>query len=82
MEVREEVVRRLEGKEGWVEVRAHDFLEEQPGKGDVFMLRQILHGWSDIYATKIVRALIIVLKKGVRVVVNDVVLPEPGVVEW
>jgi hypothetical protein len=58
----------------------HDFLTEQLVRGaDVFVLRWILHDWSDKYAIKILRALVPALKSGARIVVNEAVVPEPGV---
>lgn len=37
---------------------AHNFFEEQPIKGAaVYMMRAILHDWSDTYATKILKRL-------------------------
>ena len=62
--------------EGRIEFMEHDFFTEQPVKGaDVYLLRWILHDWSDSYAIKILRALIPALKKGARVVLNETVLP-------
>jgi len=59
---------------------AHDFLTEQPVKNaDVYFFRWIFHNWSDKYSIQILRALIPALKPGARVVINDNVLPEPGV---
>lgn len=57
----------------------HDFFEEQPIIADVYLLRWILHDWSDRYAIKILRALILALKNGAKVVLNEFVLPPPGV---
>lgn len=63
-----------------VEFQAHDFFCQQPMVGaDVYLLRLILHNWSDKYATKILQALVPALKSGARVIINDQVLPEPGV---
>ncbi|OGM41087.1 O-methyltransferase [Aspergillus bombycis] len=59
---------------------AHDFLTPQPVHGaDVYLLRWILHDWSDKYCVKILQNLVPALKKGARVVVNDICIPEPGV---
>lgn len=56
--------------------KAHDFFQEQPVQGaDVYLLRMILHDWSDKYATKILQALIPALKHGAKVVINDRVMP-------
>lgn len=62
----------------------HDFLTEQPVHGaDVYFFRWILHNWSDKYCIKILRNLIPALKPGARVVINDNVLPQPGVLsQW
>ena len=59
----------------------HDFFTEQPVKGaDVYLLRWILHDWSDAYAIRILRALIPALKQGSKIVVCERILPEPGTV--
>ena len=39
----------------------------------------ILHNWSDKYCVKILRNLIPALKQGAKVVINDHVIPAPGV---
>ncbi|KAB8229433.1 O-methyltransferase [Aspergillus alliaceus] len=57
---------------------AHDFLTPQPVQADLYLLRWILHDWSDKYCVKILRSLIPGLRKGAKVVVNDVCIPEPG----
>lgn len=68
-----------ENLRGRVSFQAHDFFKEQPVKGaDVYLLRLILHDWSDKYATLIIKALIPALKPGAKVVVNDRVVPECG----
>ena len=60
---------------------AHDFFLEQPVKGaDVYLLRWILHDWSDTYAIKIIRALIPALEHTSRVVICDHIVPAPGTV--
>ncbi|KAI9664064.1 MAG: hypothetical protein M1821_007555 [Bathelium mastoideum] len=57
----------------------HDFLTEQPVKGaDVYLLRWILHDWSDKYSIKILQGLVPALKKGAKVVINDICIPPPG----
>ena len=57
----------------------HDFLTPQPVKGaDIYLLRWILHDWSDKYSVAILRNLIPALKRGAKVLVNDVCIPEPG----
>ena len=62
-----------------VSFMSHDFLTEQPVKGaDIYQFRWIFHNWSDKYCVKILQALIPALKKGVKVVINDVCVPRPG----
>lgn len=59
-----------------MDFQAHDLFDEQPVKGaDVYLLRLVLHDWSDKYAIMIIKALIPALKPGVKVVVNDRVIP-------
>ncbi|KAM7206072.1 S-adenosyl-L-methionine-dependent methyltransferase [Naviculisporaceae sp. PSN 640] len=63
-----------------VKFMTHDFLTEQPVHGaDVYFFRWILHNWSDKYCVRILRNLIPALKPGARIVINDNVLPKPGV---
>jgi hypothetical protein len=58
----------------------HDFFQPQPVKGaDVYLLRWILHDWSDKYAIRILRALIPALEKRSKIVVHEYILPEPSV---
>lgn len=47
---------------------------------DVFLLRAILHNWSDKCAVRILRNLIPAMKPGAKIIVNDIVIPEPGTV--
>ena len=57
----------------------YDFFQEQPVKGaDAYFYRWIFHNWSDKYCEKICRALIPALKPGARVLIQDILLPEPG----
>ncbi|KAF2194759.1 O-methyltransferase [Zopfia rhizophila CBS 207.26] len=57
----------------------HDFLTPQPIRyGDIYLLRWILHDWSDKYCIKILQNLIPGLRKGSKIVINDICIPEPG----
>ena len=59
----------------------HDFFEEQPIKAaNVYLLRWILHDWSDKYAVQILKALVPALTQDSKVVICEHVLPEPGTV--
>jgi hypothetical protein len=63
-----------------VEFQAHDFFDEQPVRGaDVYFLRWIFHDWSDAYCVRILRNLIPALGPKSRVVINDHVVPPPGI---
>lgn len=58
---------------------SHDFFTEQPIKdANVYLLRTILHDWSDSYCVKILRNLIPALKAGGVLLVMEQILPEPG----
>ena len=58
-----------------------DFFAEQGIRGaKVYLLRWILHDWSDKYAVQILRALVPALTKDSKVIICEHVLPEPGTV--
>ena len=62
-----------------VSFMAHDFFHEQPIlDAEVYVLRWILHDWSDKYAIRILRALKPALKDGAKIIIMESVLPEPG----
>ena len=64
---------------GRVDFMAHDFFQEQPVKdADIYVLRWILHDWSDTYATRIVQRLIPALKLGAKLLILEQILPGPG----
>ncbi|KAH8126894.1 S-adenosyl-L-methionine-dependent methyltransferase [Trichoderma asperelloides] len=58
----------------------HDFFQPQTETADAYLFRHIFHAFSDKYAINILRALIPGLKPGARIIINDIVLPDPGVV--
>ena len=59
----------------------YNFFEEQPvRKAAVYLLRWILHDWSDAYAIRILRALIPALGPRSKIVICELVLPQPGTV--
>ena len=57
---------------------AHDFLTNQPVKADAYLLRRVLHDWSDSCCINILRGLVPSLKEGARIIVNDGIAPDPG----
>ncbi len=70
--VPEDLKNRISGME-------HDFLTPQPiGGADIYLLRWILHDWSDKYCVKILHSLTPALRKGAKVVINDICIPQPG----
>ncbi|KAF2726953.1 S-adenosyl-L-methionine-dependent methyltransferase, partial [Polyplosphaeria fusca] len=64
-----------------IDLLGYDFLAVdavQPIYGaDVYLLRWILHNWSDKYAVQILRSLTPALKQGAKVLVMEVIMPEP-----
>ncbi|KAJ5721473.1 O-methyltransferase family 2 [Penicillium malachiteum] len=65
--------------ESRVRFQAHDFFQEQPVKdADIYLLRHVLHDWSNTYARKILKALIPALKPGAKIILNDRVIPGFG----
>ena len=64
-----------------VTFQVQDFLSEQTVKNaDAYLLRMILHDWSDKYCARILRNLIPALKPGAKVLINDFCLPEPNTI--
>ena len=63
-----------------VTFQAHDFTHPQPVRGvDAYLLRMILHDWSDDKAAKILRNIIAATDKtDSRLLIMDTVLPMPG----
>ncbi|KAF2758677.1 S-adenosyl-L-methionine-dependent methyltransferase [Pseudovirgaria hyperparasitica] len=60
---------------------AYDFFSgPQPETADVYLLRWVLHDWPDKYAAKILRNTIATMKPGSRILLVDVILPEPNTV--
>ena len=62
---------------------AHDFFTEPhrvAKNADVYLFCRIFHNWSDKYSIKILRCLIPALKRGARILISDICLPEPNVI--
>ena len=64
---------------GRVSGMEYDFLTPQPVKdADIYLFRWILHDWSDKYCVNILRSLVPALKKGAKILINDICIPQPG----
>ena len=57
----------------------HDFFTEQPVSADVYLFRIIFHNWSDANVIKILKSTIPAMQPGARIVLNDYLIPEPGI---
>ncbi|KAI1379802.1 sterigmatocystin 8-O-methyltransferase [Hypoxylon crocopeplum] len=64
--------------DGRVRFMAHDLFAPQPISARVFFFRWILHNWADKYCIAILRAHIPILRLGVRIIVMDTIMPDPG----
>lgn len=58
-----------------IQFEARDFFGPQESKADVFLLKLILHDWSDKYAARIVSPLLPHLKSGSRLLLLDGIVP-------
>ncbi|KAL8910059.1 MAG: hypothetical protein Q9171_004613 [Xanthocarpia ochracea] len=56
----------------------HDMFTEQPVAADVYLFRWIFHDWPDKYVIRILQQLIPVMKNGARVLINEIIMPEPN----
>ncbi|KAK2749379.1 hypothetical protein FQN57_006311 [Myotisia sp. PD_48] len=61
-----------------VNFMVHDFFTPQRIAADVYILRWILHNWSNKYCFQILRALIPALAPGARILIVETCMPEPG----
>lgn len=57
-----------------VKFLAHNFFEPQPIEADVYLLRYILHDWSDANCAAIIKNLIPKMKSNTRIIIVDVLL--------
>ena len=64
------------------EFMTHDFFDAQTIQADAYLFRNIFHNWSDTHVVKILKATIPALKPGARIIVNDIVIPEPNTLPW
>ncbi|KAI9765801.1 MAG: hypothetical protein M1840_007083 [Geoglossum simile] len=79
----EEVTKAKEGLDKKYEDRItfmqHDFFKPQPVRdADTYFFRFIFHDWPDKECVQILRNTIPALKKGAKILVCDILLPEPN----
>lgn len=69
--------------DGRLRFMGHNFFEEQPLKdADVYFFRWVLHDWSDMHATNILRSLVPALKPGSSVIIQEFIIPPSGSVPF
>lgn len=62
---------------GRVTYMAHDFFTPQSVKGDIYMLRSILHDWPDKHAIRILQNLLPSMKERTKILILEVVFAPP-----
>ncbi|KAG8161933.1 hypothetical protein KVR01_007698 [Diaporthe batatas] len=65
---------------GRVEFQEHGLFEPQTVKADVYFLRMVLRSWSDQNAVNALKAQVPVLRPGVKILIQEAVMPEPGTI--
>src|SRR4051812_21002959 len=68
-------IRELKGR---VSFMTQDFYAPQTVQADVVYYRWSLRCWADKYCILALKAQVPALKPGARVIIQDVILPEPG----
>lgn len=63
---------------GRVEFMKHDLFEPQTTKAQVYFFRMVFRNLGDKYALQALKAQIPVLRPGVKILIQDVCMPEPG----
>lgn len=63
--------------DGNVSFMAHDVFDTQLVCADVYVLRWVLHNWSDDLCVRILQAQVPALKTGEIVIVQEALLPDP-----
>lgn len=66
------------GLETRCRLEAGDFFENVPPRGDLYLLKQVLHDWQDDGAEKILRNCRAAMAGGARLLVIEIMLPEFG----
>jgi hypothetical protein len=63
---------------GRIEFVAHQLTQPQAVQAEVYFFRQIFHNWADKYAVQFLKAQTPVLRHGSKILIQDIVMPEPG----
>lgn len=61
---------------GKVHFEAHDFFLPQSRQADIYLLRHILHDWSDKYCVTILQQLVAKMKPSSLIIINDAIMGE------
>lgn len=62
---------------GRISYKAHSFFDPQPIQdADIYLLRNVMHNWSDDDCTRILTHMVQILKPGARILIMDIVVPE------
>lgn len=63
-----------------IEFMTHGLFDPQTVKAPVYFFRMAFRGLGDEYAAQVLKAQIPVLQPGVKILIQDVVMPEPDVI--
>lgn len=65
---------------GRVEFMKHELFEPQTVQADVYFFRMVFRSWGDKYALQALKAQIPALRPGVKILIQDVCMPEQGTI--
>lgn len=63
-----------------VKLTVHDFFTPQTEVASAYFFRHIFHGFGDKYAIQILKQMVPAMRDGARIIINELVLPDPGTV--
>jgi hypothetical protein len=65
---------------GRVQFEEHELFAPQDAKAEVYLFRMVFRGLGDALATQVLKAQIPVLRPGVKILIQDVVMPDPDTI--
>jgi hypothetical protein len=65
---------------GRIQFAEHELFAPQDAEADVYLFRMVFRGLGDAFAIQALKAQIPALRPGARILIQDVVMPEPGTV--